>query len=171
MVVEDLTTLRTGSNEERYALLQGRSLLMLVVMLVYQLYQAFVASEWANPLVYLVLAVEVFCGGVVVTIGAARASDKQWLFRACTIALAVPWWMGILCMLNGFSHLASIPCGIYETRDAVGRLLVVWSFWRLLLSSLITGLFWIAVGNSLRKSVNGLGTKKPGFAPTEIVRA
>jgi hypothetical protein len=157
--------LREGTNEEWYTHLQANSLLMLIFMFLHELYQAFIASQWANPLVYLLLAVEVFCGSVVVAIGVARASEKQWLFRACVVALAVPWWMGILYMINGLFQLVSIPYGIYKIRDSVGKLVVVWSFWRLLLSALITGLFWTAVGNSLRKSVNRLGTKKPKFAP------
>jgi len=134
---------------------------MLIFMILHQLYFAATASEWANPLVYIVIAVEVICGILVVAIGPARASGKRWLYRACAIALAAPWWMGILYIIYGVTSLAAIPYGIYEVRDSLGKVVGALSFWWLLVSSLIAGIFWTAVGNSLRKGVNGL-TQKPG---------
>jgi hypothetical protein len=94
------------TNEEAYSFLQARSLLMLIFMIIHQLYQAFIASNWANPLVYIVIAVEIICGGLVVAIGAAKASGKRWLYRVCAIALAAPWWIGILYIIYGVTSLA-----------------------------------------------------------------
>lgn len=60
---------------------------MLAFMFLHQLYLAATASEWANPLVYTVLGVEVICGGLVVGIGAARASDGD----GCTVCVQLLW--------------------------------------------------------------------------------
>jgi hypothetical protein len=145
------------TNEEGYSLLQGRSLLMLIFMILHQLYWAENASEWANPLAYIVIGVEIICGGLIVAIGAARASGKRWLYRVCAIALAVPWWLGILYIIYGVTSLVAIPYGIYIVRHSLVRTL---SFWWLMVSSLIAGIFWTAVGNSLRKDVNVLMTTR-----------
>jgi hypothetical protein len=146
------------TDEERYSFLQGRSLLMLIFMILHQLYQAFIMSNWANPLVYIVLAVEVLCGALVVGTGAARVSGKRWLYRVCVIALAVPWLLGIL---YGVTSLAAIPYSIYKFRDSLGKLVESLNFWRLLVSSFVAGIFWTVVGNTLRKDVNGLAKKTP----------
>jgi hypothetical protein len=144
------------TNEGGYSFLQGKSLLMLIFMILHQFYQAAIAGEWANPLIYIVLAVEIICGVLVVGIGAARASGRRWLYSVCAIALALPWLMGILYILYGVTSLAAIPYGIYEVRDSLGKLVGSLSFWWLLVSSLIAGIFWTAVGNTLRKNLNGL---------------
>jgi hypothetical protein len=132
---------------------------MLIILVVHQLYQAFMANNWTNPLIYLLLAVETFSGGAVVVIGMARALDKRLLFRACVIGLAAPWGMGILYMIYGFSQLASIPYAIYKVAP-LGKFVVSESFWWWLVTSVVTAIFWTAVGNSLRKSTTGLATKK-----------
>lgn len=129
-------------------------------MILHQLYWAATASEWANPLVYIVIGVEIICGGLVVGIGAARASDKRWLYRVCAIALATPWWLGILYIIYGVFSLAAIPYAIYNFRDSLGKLVESLAFWWLLVSSLVAGTFWTVVGNTLRKNVNGL-TQQP----------
>lgn len=146
------------TNEEAYSSLQANSLLMLIFMILHQIYQAAIAGEWANPLIYIVLAVEILCGALVVGIGAARASGRRWLYSVCAIALAVPWLMGILYILYGVTSLAAIPYGIYEVHDSLGKLVGSLSFWWLMVSSLIAGIFWTVVGNTLRKDVNVLMT-------------
>jgi hypothetical protein len=150
----------TKDELERYSSLQAKALLILVLMILHQLYWAASASQWANPLVYIVIGVEVICGGLVAGIGAARASDRRWLYRMCAIASAVPWWLGILYIIYGVTSLAAIPYGIYVVRDSLSKLVGALSFWWLLISSLAAGVFWTAVGNSLRKGVNGL-TQQP----------
>jgi hypothetical protein len=150
----------TNEEMQRYSFLQAKALLMLIFMILHQLYWAAAASEWANPLVYIVIAVEILCGGLVVGFGAAKASGRRWLYGVCAIALVVPWLMGILYIVYGVTSLAAIPYGIYVGRDSLGKLVGSLSFWWLLVSSLIAGTFWTVVGNTLRKSVNGL-TQQP----------
>jgi hypothetical protein len=108
--------------------------------------------------------VEIVGGGIVVAIGIARLSHKGWLFHVCVIALSIPWLLGILYVIYGASQLASIPYGIYKVRDSLGRMIMLWSFWRLIFGALITGIFWFAIGNILRKNVNVLMSKRREIA-------
>jgi hypothetical protein len=153
------------TNEEEYSSLQAKSLLMLIFMILHQVYWTATASEWANPLAYIVIAVEILCGGLVVGFGAARASGKRWLSGLCAMALVVPWLMGILYIIYGVTSLAAIPYGIYSVRDSLGKLVGSLSFWWLLVTSLIAGVFWTVVGNTLRKNVNVL-TQQPPAQPS-----
>jgi len=155
----------TNDDRERYSSVQAKASLMLAFMVLHQLYSTATASEWANPLVYIVIAVEILCGGLVVGFGAARASGKRWLSGLCAIALVVPWLMGILYIIYGVTSLAAIPYGIYIVRDSLGKLVGSLSFWWLLVSSLVAGIFWTVVGNTLRKNVNGL-THRPPAQPS-----
>ena len=138
---------------------------MLVLMILHQLYWTASASDWANPLVYVVIAVEILCGGLVFGFDVAKASGRRWLSGMFTIALVLPWLMGILYIIYGVTSLAAIPYGIYLVRDSLGKFVGSLSFWWLLVSSLIAGAFWTVVGNTLRKNVNGL-TQQPRTQPS-----
>jgi hypothetical protein len=163
-------TIRARTNEKWYSRLQAESLLMLIFMVAHELFWAFNTSNWANPLIYLVIAVEIVSGGIVVAVGIARLSDKRWLLHVFRLALSIPWLMAILYVLYGLKELAAIPYGLYLVRDSLGRMITLWRFWRLIIGGLITGAFWFGIGNTLRKDINVLMSTRPEIARQPFVK-